>query len=320
MDSLTEVMVSAGNKSLVKKSFRPTKKKIRKANKKWYDKDCVTLLRELNTMKNAFNRNVSNDNLRIRYYRKYKEYKKLVKYKRRKYRENLTYMLNETMEHNPQAAWKIINELKNDSLPPDKSEKINRTQWFSHFKDLLNSNTGQIDNVRQEQIQNELNQFEALNKLGNLDYDITEKEILNASKKLKNNKASAYDMIKNEMVKSALPFISITVVKLFTVLLKTGQFPSSWTEDIIVPIHKQGSQGDPNNYRGITLNSCLGKLFCHVLNERITNHLEGRSFIGKEQAGFRKNHRTSDQVFILKTIIDKYIHKSGKENKLYTFY
>ena len=50
--------------------------------------------------------------------------------------------------------------------------------------------------------------------------------------------------------------------------------------------------GDPNNYRGMTLNSCLGKLFCHVLNERITNHLEGRSFIGKEQAGFRKNHRT----------------------------
>ena len=66
-------------------------------------------------------------------------------------------MLNETMKHNPQAAWKIISELKNDSLPPDKSEKINRTQWYSHFKDLLNSNTGQIDNVRQEQIQNELN-------------------------------------------------------------------------------------------------------------------------------------------------------------------
>ena len=68
------------------------------------------------------------------------------------------------------------------------------------------------------------------------------------------------------MVKSALPLISITVVKLFNALLKTGQFPGSWTEGIIVPIHKQGSQGDPNNYRGITLNSCLGKLFCHVLN------------------------------------------------------
>ena len=33
---------------------------------------------------------------------------------------------------------------------------------------------------------------------------------------------------------------------------------------------------------------------------------------------FRKKHRTSDQIFILKTIIDKYINKTGKGNKLYT--
>ena len=32
----------------------------------------------------------------------------------------------------------------------------------------------------------------------------------------------------------------------------------------------------------------------------------------------QKNHHTSDQIFILKTIVDKYIHKSGKGNKLYT--
>ena len=55
------------------------------------------------------------------------------------------------------------------------------------------------------QIRNELFNFETSEKLGNLDYDIIEKEILNACKKLKNNKASAYDMIKNEMIKVALP-------------------------------------------------------------------------------------------------------------------
>ena len=88
-----------------------------------------------------------------------------------------------------------------------------------------------------------------------------------------------------------------------------------WTEGFIIPVHKQGNSSDPNNYCGITLNSCLVKLFCHVLNERISKYLEEKSFIGREQAGFRKNHRTSDQIFILKTIIDKYIHKSGKGNK-----
>ena len=317
IDSITDVMVLAGNKSLVRKSFKPTKRKIKKVNKKWYDKDCRTVLKELKSVKNSFNRNVSNNDLRISYYKKFKEYKKLIKYKRKKYRDNLTEMLSRTMENDPQAAWKIINELKNENLPSDKAEKINRTQWYSHFKDLLKSNDYQIDNDRHQQIKNELLDFEKTQQLGNLDYDITEKELLNACKNLKNNKASAYDMIKNEMIKSALPSISNAVVKIFNVLLKSGQIPDSWMEGIIIPIHKQGNDTDPNNYRGITLSSCLGKLFCHILNERISRFLEDKSFISREQAGFRKNHRTSDQTFILKTIIDKYIHKSSKGNKLY---
>ena len=226
-------------------------------------------------------------------------------------------MLSSAMENDPQTAWKIINELKNDSLPADKAEKINRTQWFTHFRDLLHSNTNQIDNNRQNTIKEELFQYEKSFQNGSLDYEITEKEIIDACKKLKNNKASAYDMVKNEMIKSALPFIKHTLVKVFNKLLKEGQFPVSWTEGIIIPIYKQGGFTDPNNYRGITLNSCLGKLFCHVLNTRISNDLENRSFLIKEQAGFRKNFRTSDHLFILKTIIDKYTQKSGKMNKLY---
>ena len=226
-------------------------------------------------------------------------------------------MLNKIMETDPQSAWKIIHELKSESLPSDKAEKVNRAEWYSHFKDLLKSKTCEMTEVRQQQIRKELFEHEKTNQGGNLDYNITEKELLNACKNLKNNKTSAYDMIKNEMIKSAMPYISKTVVKVFNILLNTGKFPESWTDGIIVPIYKQGNSADPNNYRGITLSSCLGKLFCHVLNERISKFLDNKSFIRKEQAGFRKNHRTSDQIFILKTIIDKYIHKDGEDNKIY---
>ena len=86
------------------------------------------MLKELKSVKNLFNRNISNDEVRIRYFRKFREYKKLIKYKRRKHRENLTEMLSKTMETDPQAARKVIHELKNESLPSDKAEKINRTQ------------------------------------------------------------------------------------------------------------------------------------------------------------------------------------------------
>ena len=57
----------------------------------------------------------------------------------------------------------------------------------------------------QNLVKNELNQYETLNQSSNLDYTIIEKEVFAASKKLKNNKASAYDLLKNKMIKSALP-------------------------------------------------------------------------------------------------------------------
>ena len=65
IDNITDVIVLARNKSLVRKSFKSTKRKIHEVNKKWYDKDCRSLSKELKSIKNAFNRNVSNEDLRM---------------------------------------------------------------------------------------------------------------------------------------------------------------------------------------------------------------------------------------------------------------
>ena len=42
-----------------------------------------------------------------------------------------------------------------------------------------------------------------------------------------------------------------------------GQYPSAWSGAIIVPIHKNGDKDDPDNYRGVSLLSILGKVFTH---------------------------------------------------------
>ena len=112
IDKLTDVMIFAGNKTLLKRSLKVKRKHICKVNKKWYDKECRSVLREVKSAKNAFNRNTFNSTLRMQYYSKFKEYKRLVKYKKRKYKECLTNMLSSAMENDPQTAWKITNELK----------------------------------------------------------------------------------------------------------------------------------------------------------------------------------------------------------------
>ncbi len=64
---------------------------------------------------------------------------------------------------------------------------------------------------------------------------------------------------------------------------------------------------DCNNYRGITLLSCLGKLFASTLNERLYIFCENNHILKEIQAGFRKGYSTMDHIFVLKHIIDLFI-------------
>jgi hypothetical protein len=43
------------------------------------------------------------------------------------------------------------------------------------------------------------------------------------------------------------------------VILQCGKFPSVWNHSLISSIYKSGDPNDCNNYRGISVTSCLGK-------------------------------------------------------------
>ena len=117
---------------------------------------------------------------------------------------------------------------------------------------------------------------------------ITENEINSAIKTLKNNKANGYDKIVNEHIKSTFPLMKKIYVKLFNLIFDTGIIPELWTIGIINPIYKnKGDKTKPENYRPITLLSCLGKLFTCILNKRITDYVESNDIINNVQAGFR---------------------------------
>ena len=107
-------------------------------------------------------------------------------------------------------------------------------------------------------------------------------------------------------------------MKIFNVILDTGIFPEQWSVGIIKPLYKNtGERDDPNNYRGITILSCLGKLFSNFLNNRLTRFVEDNKIIGPEQAGFRPGFSTTDHMFALKSLIDIYL---SKRKRLYCCY
>ena len=123
-------------------------------------------------------------------------------------------------------------------------------------------------------------------------------------------KAAGNDSISNEMIKSSVPIIELVLF-----LIKfwiPAYFPQLWSVGYISPVFKAGDIGDPNYYLGITVCSCLGKLFTLIITERLTKYLDEHNIIHNNQIGFRKGYRTSDHVFVLKSLIDLYTKNDKK--------
>ena len=59
--------------------------------------------------------------------------------------------------------------------------------------------------------------------------------------------------------------------RLLRVVWHEETVPRQWREGLIVNLFKQGAREDPGNYRGITLLSGVGKVFCKVLNNRLVH-------------------------------------------------
>ena len=133
---------------------------------------------------------------------------------------------------------------------------------------------------------------------------IPKDEIFKCVRKLKNKKASGEDEIINEYIKSTVNQFINGFEKLFNVIFDNGIMPSSWLIGMIKPIYKnKGDQFDPNNYRPITMVSCLGKLFTAILNERLSEFSDSFSVISENQSGFRQGYSTSDNLFTLHSFL-----------------
>ena len=147
-----------------------------------------------------------------------------------------------------------------------------------------------------------------------LNSTFTESEILKALHKLKLGKSPGIDGILNEMLKYGSSSILTPLCSLFNVILRSGTFPNAWKKAFLVPVFKSGDTSDPSNYRGISINSCLAKLFTSVLNRRLINFLDSNGILSPFQSGFRAKRRTADNLFVLRSAIDKHVYAKSQSS------
>ena len=230
------------------------------------------------------------------------------------------------------GMWDGLHELDNTSVDESKIPLLVKNSsnilvggsdasqvWMESFSRLGLENTdfNDYDNDFYAQVKESIKDFEVQsfeNKF-ELDNPITLEEVKLAVRKLKKGKAVGVDGLFNEIFKYGGDEVTKCLWKFYQGIFKNEQFPTDWSRGMIFPLFKGGPEEgrvDPNKYRGITLLSIVGKTYTSILNNRLSDYVENNGILVDEQAGFRKNRSTVDQLFILTEVI-----KYRRPNKTY---
>ncbi len=234
--------------------------------------------------------------------------KEIQKFKSQKLESKITQMENDFQNNNSNNLFKTVKELEGKPKKPiitinDKQgnkqtkQTINKVLkcWEKHFKEHLNKKFPFDDDA--------LNELHPNNENENNPEPISQEEIKKSITSMKNRKAPGVDSITAEVLKAGGDEMVQFLHMLFNKVWNEEKPPLDWSKMIVTPIHKKGSKLDPSNYRAISLISIPGKVFTHVLLQRVKDQSEG--FIKDNQFGFRPNRGTIDAIFITRQIIEK---------------
>ena len=289
---------SADKSFTVNQSFRTNEDD--KSHKRWFGARCQSARRKYHLARKINRLNPSPTN-KSNLKEASQQYKQTMNLHINKFNQNTQEKLRNLKTSSPKDFWKLINNLechKND-------QNINLESLYNFFKDL-NTFDDQSDDTNFSNI--DISDDDEL-----LNSTITEAEIRNCIKNLKNNKCPARDRIINEYLKCSADKMMSIYLCFFNLVLDTGIIPDPWLEGIIRPIYKHaGDPKQPENYRPITVLSCFGKLFTAILNTRLNNFVTYHNILEENQAGFRSGYSTVDHIFTLHVLSEILKHNKKK--------
>jgi hypothetical protein len=247
-----------------------------------------------------------------------REFERMLRKYKRKYQENECKQLDNLCSMNQKDMWKYVGKIginteRKKQIPMEikigdnvysGKEKVLES-WKIEFEKLYNTDFSEsFDDQHLDNIKRQIPDVSNAAGADMLNKDIHISEVIEAVNCIKLRKAAGFDEIPGEVLKNR------ECVKLLHAICKQcfriGSVPSHWQKGIISPIPK-GNDKDarvPSNYRGLTLISVPCKVFCHILNRRLTEWLDIRNTVVDEQNGYRKQRSGTDHLFTLYNILN----------------
>ena len=139
--------------------------------------------------------------------------------------------------------------------------------------------------------------------------DVSEAEVEMALKAMKVNKAPGPSGLSSDLLKFAGGTGVTQITRAFQQILRSEVYPEDWKDSTTLPFFK--GKGDPlqcGKYRGLRLLEHGMKLWEKILDFRLKDVVK----ISDNQFGFSAGKSTTDAIFILRQIQQKYIEKKKK--------
>ena len=166
--------------------------------------------------------------------------------------------------------------------------------WAQYCEELYSDNYSQDESVIHELAN--ISPHNAMNEP-----EILPSEVGWAIAKLRNNKGVGIDGIPAELTKNGGEDLTKNIVEISKWIWNNEELPQIWAQSILVTIPKKDIL-NCSNYRTISLISHSSQILLLILN-RLQAQLE--MYLSKEQAGFRANRSTVQQILTLRLIAKK---------------
>lgn len=241
----------------------------------------------------------------------------IKKIKRKSQREQITMSIN-----NPKQLWIKINEItqfktpKSDSssllkITPHPLDSLNRiNQFFVTIGKTLAEDIIKKSNLSNPSSSSHLRSEQHTTSFVLLDTDPQEVDDILMS--LDSESSPGWDGISTKFLKKSRDFMVPLISQLVNLCFKAGIFPEAFKRSIVTPVHKGGDRYDVNNYRPISVISCIAKILEKILNNRLISYLNKHNILSSSQYGFRKGLSTQDAARALTGEIVNNVDKGRK--------
>ena len=129
------------------------------------------------------------------------------------------------------------------------------------------------------------------------DHPILCKEMEAAVQPLKKRKSAGVDNISAELVQAGGEDVITALTTIYNKIWQAGEWPTSWTQSLVITFPKEGHLQQCQNYQTISLISHPSKVMLKTILNRLKPQVE--KIIAEEQAGFRADRSTTEQIFNL---------------------